>query len=381
MATRSWKLFLVAALTVPAPYCFGGAVAVAPQVSSPSAADFTADAGPNTNPAYLQVYDANVENLPTSDEDDPETCRGDWHDLMYFMRLQSLKPDVYLVQQLNNRAQLDLLLTRMEEHFGEEYEGVLAENDPEPSTGHGECENYKIRQTNAVIWRADRLELVMSAAPDNRWQAQAYLPPPSSPDGARSCRNNDQARTKGVKALLHDKISGKEVTAASFHWRTHTYGHQCVMSNATELSSELTEDGYGGADLFLAGGDSNNGDSSRFGEAAWTPWYEAINGDLGGAHEFRDAAYAGCLDPDPARVAACLKAKDVWTLWDRAGGKDPRRIDFLLGRKPGGAPPTMTNVVVPTFDEGDQADVDLTGTDERTLDYSDHRAVGARVHY
>ncbi|MEU7581741.1 hypothetical protein AB0B50_29540 [Streptomyces sp. NPDC041068] len=42
----------------------------------------------------------------------------------------------------------------------------------------------------------------------------------------------------------------------------------------------------------------------------------------------------------------------------------------------------MTDVVVPTFDEGDRADEVITGDgDNNALDHSDHRTVGARVHY
>ncbi|MGW7078045.1 hypothetical protein [Streptomyces sp. NPDC054866] len=346
---------------------------LAPALAAPALAAAPAEAEPNGDPGFLQVYDANVENLPTSDEQPPATCAGDWHDLMYYMRTQELKPDVYLVQQLNNKAQLDLLLDRMETHFGERYAGVLAENDPEPSkeSAGGECWDFKKRQTNAVIWRTDRLQLVKSQPPDNRWQAQNLV------DG--QCVNNNQPRTKGVKALLHDKVSGKTVTAASFHWPTMGHGGtECADENAVELSNELTEDGYdshapyGATDLYIAGGDTNAHDRE---DATWRKWYAMANGDLPGSTlGFRDAVYADCqTKPDPS---ACRK--DRWTLVTSVN----RRVDYILGRKPGGALPRMTDAVVPTFDEGDLADEALSGDgDNRDLDYSDHRAVGTRVHY
>lgn len=124
-----------------------------------------AEAVPNDDPSFLQVYDANVENLPTT----TESCPGDWHDLMYYMRLQEYRPDIYLVQQISNREQLDLLLTRMKEHFGESMPAVLAEDAPK-SLDNG-CAGKK-QQTNGIIWRTDRLSLKTSASPDNRWQAQ-----------------------------------------------------------------------------------------------------------------------------------------------------------------------------------------------------------------
>ncbi|WP_181791555.1 hypothetical protein [Streptomyces phytophilus] len=322
-----------------------------------------AEAVPNNDPSFLQVYDANVENLPTT----TESCPGDWHDLMYYMRLQENRPDIYLVQQISNRAQLDLLLTRMEEHFGESYAGVLAENDP--ADYKNGCSG-KVKQTNGVIWRTDRLSLKTSASPDNRWQAQREYPA-----GSKQCVNNDQPRSKGVKALLLDKLSGKTVTAASFHWPTQDHGGTyCNVSNAGELSNELTEDGYGVADLFVAGGDTNHSASSTNGQDNWTTWYKATNGDIGGQHRFRDAVYAGCADAGGS-IPDCLA--DKWTLHTTT----PRRIDFLLARNATGAPPRTSNPVVPTFDEGDAADLELTGSDNRDMDYSDHRAVGARIHY
>ncbi|WP_367123499.1 hypothetical protein [Streptomyces phytohabitans] len=326
------------------------------------------EARPNDDPGLLQVYDANVENLPTTDERPPEQCAGDWHDLMYYMRTQELKPDVYLVQQLSDRAQLDLLLDRMRTHFGEGYAGVLAEDDPKPKTG-GECDAFKKRQTNAVIWRTDRLELVKSASPANRWQAQNEV--------GGVCVNNDQPRTKGVKALLHDKVADRTVTAASFHWPTMGHGGDaCADSNTGELSNELTEDGYdsdpahGATDLYVAGGDTNAHDRR---DGAWRTWYEAANGDLGGKYGFRDAVYAHCAaQADPA---GCRAGR--WTLETSA----LRRVDYVLARKPGGALPRISGTVVPTFADGDRADEELTDDGDSPLGYSDHRAVGARVHY
>jgi hypothetical protein len=330
---------------------------------APTGTRAAAEAVPNNDPSFLQVYDANVENLPTT----TESCPGDWHDLMYYMRLQEYRPDIYLVQQISNREQLDLLLQRMEEHFGETYAGVLAEN--EPAEYDNGCSG-KVRQTNGVVWRTDRLSLKLSASPDNRWQAQREYPADS-----KTCENNDQPRTKGVKALLEDKLSGRTVTAASFHWPTQEHGGTyCNVSNAGELSNELTEDGYGVADLFVAGGDTNHSASSTNGEDNWTTWYRAANGDIGGAHRFRDAVYAGCADAGGS-IPDCLA--DKWTLHTTG----PRRVDFLLARNPAGAPPRTSHPVVPTFDEGDAADLELTGNDDQDMDYSDHRSVGARIYY
>lgn len=331
-----------------------------------------ADAKPNDAREFLQVYDANVENLPTPDESSPAECAGDWHDLLYYMRTQELKPDLYLVQQLNNQDQLDLLLKRMETHFGEKYAGVLAEPNPDATTG-GACNTYKKRQTNAVIWRTDRLSLVKSQAPGNRWRAQAE-------DGT-DCVNSTQPRTMAVKALLHDRVSGRTVTAASFHWPTMDKGEGCARSNIGELSNELTEDGYdtdpthGATDLYVAGGDTNAHDLGEGGapDGEASPWYAAANGDLNGSLGFRDAVWAGCATT--ADPLACRTSK--WTFQ----GKTKRRIDYVLGRGAGGEPPRITNAVVPTFQDGNDADDALSEDGDNPLGYSDHHAVGARVHY
>jgi hypothetical protein len=329
----------------------------------------------NVDPGHLQVYDANVENLPTPSENDPNPeCAGDWHELMRYMQKRPLKPDVYVVQQLNDRDHLELLLKRMKEYFGEEYEGVLAENDPE-SQPAGDCKKYKHRQTNAVIWRSARFEQLLPdpALPGEwagkRWQAQRQYTVQTPPPPTEVCDNNTQTRTRGVKVKLHDKVSGKDVTAASLHWPTGaSEGPPCGRSNAGELSDELTEDGYGGADLYIAGGDTNTADLTQKGE--WTDWYRDANGAIEGSrHHFRDAVHTKC-----GGSVDCLR--ENWTLWNPEPdpGEHRRRIDFLLGRKEGAAMPEMTDVVVPPLCAHEPVC-------EGELRYSDHRAVGARVHY
>jgi hypothetical protein len=54
-----------------------------------------AQAAVNRNPAFLQVYDDNVENLETVRE---RPCHGDWKDLVYAMKVQPLSPDLFIVQ-------------------------------------------------------------------------------------------------------------------------------------------------------------------------------------------------------------------------------------------------------------------------------------------
>jgi hypothetical protein len=314
-------------------------------------------AAPNNNPAFVQVYVNNVENLEKVDDG----CPGDWQDLVHYLSLQELRPDIFLVQQISNQGQLDLYTARLSSEFGEAYAGVIAEASP--ARMNSPCGSQKAHQTNAVIYRTGRFTLISDPdASTKRWQSQAH-------DGT-SCVNNDQARTKNVKAMLHDDIADQDITVASIHWPTAAMdGPPCAESNAREAIAELLEDGYGGS-LLIFGGDGNVTDTDASGD--FRPWYAGLNGDLGGTHGYRDASYAGCADSGEP-INECLA--ENWTI----GGN--RRIDYVFARRGDGTMPQMTYSHTVTFNEGDAADLEVTGTDRRDRSYSDHRAIRVRVHY
>lgn len=331
----------------------GAAVLIAAAGLVPALADQRADpvtaAAANNNPAFVQVYDNNVENLPTVGL----ACPGDWQDLVYYLERAPLKPDIFTIQQISDRAQLNSYLDRLSDDLGENYAGVIA--DATPKRMNSPCGAPKRHQTNAVIFRTARF--TNRGLGSRTWQAQS--------DESGSCANNDQARTKAVKVRLHDKIANKDLTVASVHWPTAASGGPpCAVSNARETAAEMTEDGYGGR-LLIAGGDLNITD---LGGGTFRTWYRDLNGDLGGRYGYRDAGYAGC-----SGSKACLAGN--WT----AGGD--RRIDFVFARRPAGGLPGVTGFHTITFNEGDAADRAETGTDRADRNYSDHRAVMARIHY
>ncbi|MGH3759710.1 hypothetical protein [Actinophytocola sp.] len=330
----------LAALTV-------AAAGLAPALAAPR--EQVTVAAANDDPAFVQVYNDNVENLPTVDL----ACPGDWQDLVYYLKRAPLKPDIFTIQQISNRSQLDFYLARLSNDLGEDYAGVIAEASP--AAMNSPCGPPKDYQTNAVIYRKARFT---DRGLDARtWQAQS--------DESGSCASNDQARTKAVKVMLHDKIANKDLTVASVHWPTAASGGTaCADSNARETATEMTEDGYGGS-LLIFGGDVNISDLSG---GSFRSWHRLLNGDEGGGLGYRDAGYAGC-----GGSLACLG--DNWTI----GGN--RRIDFVFARKPAGGLPGVTGFHTITFNEGDAADRAETGTDRADRDYSDHRAVMARVHY
>lgn len=325
------------------------AAGLVPAIAAQAPADVTIAAA-NNDPAFVQVVNNNVENLPTVDLQ----CPGDWQDLVYYLKRAPLKPDVFTVQQISNQAQLNSYVSRLSNDLGEAYAGVIAEASPKAM--NSPCGAPKDHQTNAVIYRKARFtDRGLSA---RTWQAQS--------DESGSCANNDQARTKAVKVRLHDKIANKDLTVASVHWPTGTSGGTaCADSNARESAAELTEDGYGGS-LRIFAGDHNISDLTSGG--SFRSWFRLLNGDLGGSLGYRDAGYAGC-----GGNKACLG--DNWTI----GGD--RRIDFVFARKASGGLPGVTGFHTITFNEGDAADKAETGSDRADRNYSDHRAVMARIHY
>jgi hypothetical protein len=302
-----------------------------------------AQAGVNRNPAFIQVYDNNVENLETT----AEPCRGDWKDLVYAMRVQKPSPDVFTVQQVSGRGQLDRLVGFMNRTLAGRYAGVIAQANPKPF--RSPCGAPKARQTNAVIYRIGRFTPV--AGSKQTWRSYKIK--------GGKCVVDPLDRTVGVAIGLDDRISGKRVTAASFHWSTgKSGGPPCAPKNVRTASRHLGADPA--AALQLMGGDANVAPSGG------RNWYALANGDQGGKLGLRDVTFAAC-GGDPG----CISAN--WTSGSHS------RIDFLFTRSPAGLP-LLTRQHTVTFAEGNAAARRVSGGDS-PAGYSDHRAVRARIHY
>jgi hypothetical protein len=322
-------------------------------IGDASAASNIAVANPNAK--FLQVYDNNVENLLTSGA----TCPGDWQDLIYYMATQPYAPDLFLVQQISP-AELATLLGRLDSQFQLNYGGIIS--DLKVGDKIGKCNGEKPVQQNAIIYRTGRLSPVADSTVS--WQSKHEV------DSA--CVANDQDRTVGVRTTFTDLLNtGKTVTAASVHWATDaSTGPPCATTNATEAAAQLAKPG---SNLTIMAGDANITDLNSSNE--WRPWYAKMNGDLGGSLGYRDAIYDDCRENTDG-TAAAIKACLPWTLVDT-----DRRIDFLFGRLANGTQPYVGSEHTITFNEGDAADLALTGSDRADLGYSDHRAVTARIHY
>lgn len=147
--------------------------------------------------------------------------------------------------------------------------------------------------------------------------------------------------------------------------------------NMAELSGELTDDGYGRAHLYLAGGDANGSvhrrnrpEGGRSGTARRT-WVSAAHS--ASATPYTPGAWRVAA-PSPtalsanghAPTAASAVSTSSSPVRPRAHHPPPARRSFLPSTpstRPTGRPRRFT------------------GSDWTDLDYSGHRAVGARFHY
>lgn len=306
--------------------------------------------GVNSNPAFVQVYVNNVENLQTTS--DP--CPGDWKDLFYYMKLHP-SPDVFLVQQLSGQTQLNQLVQYMTDNLAGVFAGVIAEANPKVM--NSPCGAPKDYQTNAIIYRTGRLQPLGGK---QTFQVQAFY------NGA--CQANYQSRTIAVKQRFHDLVANKDISVVSMHWSTFSgtgADPACAEANAAQVDKELAALG---GELLIWGGDANEGD--RNASDNYKPWYQAANGDLGGKLGHRDAIFSLCAAG--SAVKACLA--NNWTIGSS------NRIDFLFAKRGDGCKPMFSGQHTISFAEAGQAAKTLTGVDS-AQDYSDHRAVRAAIHY
>lgn len=315
------------------------------------------DPGPrkaiNDNPAFIQVYVNNIENLKLAGEQ----CPGNWTDLVYYMKTIEPSPDLFLVQQISDTAQLDVLVSRMTEDLPGIFHGVIA--DADPWTQQSPCGPEKAKQTNAIIYREGRFAPV---GDKHVWQSWAHK------NG--ECVRNNQARTRNVMIKLHDKIADRDVTVASIHWSTFQGDGPdpaCAEKNVLEADEKLKKAGFGG-DLVIFGGDFNEPDRQADGDPR--PWYAAANGDDGGELNYRDPIYYKCQS---GKLQTCLD--DNWTI----GGE--RRIDMLFAQDKHGCRARTARAHTITYAEGDAAAEQFTGDGDPALNYSEHRGIRAEFYY
>lgn len=327
----------------------------------------------NEDPSRLLVYTANLENLAqaTVDAGDPESCRGDWQDLLYFLADASQAPDILLVQQVSGRAQVDeKLLPKLRELLGEEYGAIVAEKSP-AYWAPADC-SAKHHQTNAILYRKERLTYVEGSK--QTWRSAIAEGP--------GCATTTAARYVNVAAKLGDRWNPKgeglrEVAVGSVHWPVED---GCGVTNARATDATLTS--YSGAQLWIFGGDANLPElsSPKVPGSGYRPWYERTNAGLGrdGNLGWTDPIFAACDEQTASALEldACLV--------DHATMRFGSRYDFLFAKyHPSyrSGPAATSGAVTVGFEEAGEADRALTGKDDAALAYSMHRAVGTYVHW
>lgn len=322
------------------------------------------DSDVNNNPDFVQVYVNNVENRPKATW---SACRGDHKDLIYYMKSREYSPDLFIVQQVANAGQLANLTDFMTEKLDGVYTGIIAIANPRVDIPN-KCGGHKKTQTNAVIYRIGRFD---DMGVKHIWQSHADR------DDNKTCgpdELNDQDRTRNLAVRLWDEWASRPVTVASIHWPSYARrGWPCAEQNVEDMEGQLTQ--YLGSNSRIVGGDFNiaHGEGGQ-------GWYEQMNRDLGGTYGYEDAIYNDCQERS-GPVEGCLS--DNWTF--NPDNNPPRRIDFLFARGPAWPSPTDTTSfgaeATVTFHDAGVADDRWTHGDDPGLDYSEHRAIIARVTY
>ncbi|WP_143195306.1 hypothetical protein [Archangium sp. Cb G35] len=327
--------------------CGSGEVREASEPDAPGT--LSQEVAVNTNAGFLVVYNVNYENLPTASDQ----CAGDWQDLIYYMKTQAYSPDAFIVHQMSGAAQAAELAKYMQDNLPGLYDYVIAEANPEAM--NSPCGPAKDYQTNAIIYRTGRLQPI--AGTKATWQVYK---------GANgSCVPNHQARTISVRMAFTDLITNKKVVLGSSHWPTAQEGPSsdsgCAERNIELTNTKMRE--ISGANLLIWGVDSNEGDYANGG---YKDWYKQANSQVPSTTDYswNDPVFEAC-----AGGRGCLE--DNWT--GGAGG----RIDYLFFN----AAATSSHGKTITYNEGDAADLQFTGSDREDLNYSGHRAISARIHY
>jgi hypothetical protein len=327
----------------------------------------------NDDATKILIYTNNVENLPTSkvSAGDGTTCAGDWQDLIYYMKKMGGAPDIFLVQQISDAEQLDnKLAAKMRELLGVEYGTIIAEQNPaywDPS----DCA-AKHYQTNAIVYRKARFSYVAGSKQTFR----------SVVDDNGQCVTADAARYVNVAAKLQDKMQPfnggfKEIAVASVHWPVVD---GCGVTNA--VKTDIMMNSYSGAQMYIWGGDINlpELDKPEQNTSGYKSWYVRTNAALGDPSSlgYRDPVYEACdaQTGDETNLKQCLI--------QNATMKFGSRYDFLFAKYKSAYKKSAVATAEPktvSFDTADEADALVTGSDNRDLGYSMHRAVSAYFYW
>jgi hypothetical protein len=325
----------------------------------------------NQDASKILVYTSNIENLSRAGAGDAPSCDGDWEDLLYAMAAAEAAPDIVLFQQVSDEGQLDdVLVARMEALFGEDYGTIIAERDP-AYWAPADC-SEKHFQSNAIVYRKSRFSFVDGTK--KTWRAQLAQ--------GGGCETTTASRYVNVSVKLADRLRPHgdgyaELAVGSIHWPVVD---GCGVTNARAADEVMRS--YTGAQLYVFGGDANLPELSAPEQpgSGFRPWYRTTNlalgyeGNLGYVDPIFEACAAGTLSE--LERDACL----VQNATMRFGS----RYDFLFAKYAttySTAPTVTSGARTLDFDAAGRAAAALTGSDDSSLAYSTHEAVGAYVHW
>jgi hypothetical protein len=359
----------------------------------------------NTDPDFVAVYTDNVENVMQSDASSKLQCNGDFDDLLADMALwaadgDGVAPDVFLVQQVGSQQQADAVASRMNAYFGTkddpstpQDEGVYVARvaDGTPAYwGGASCDPAKDHQTNAVIYREDRFDVVQSAT---------WFPATASSSG---CTTQRAERTETLALQLRDVTAGRNLTVASVHWPLDG-SYVCALDSWVDAATRvwrLSAADAAGSDLLLMGGDFNHNDFRQtaggrvrprewFATAGATGtgrkvtgyWHDAIAGVCGGAGQAMKQCSVNNF------TASCELTNEAECA-DDDGADDGMRFDFLFAKHRDRSGVTLEDVATVTWREAEAAGDTWVQQDYRPANaqqaanrYSNHRAVRAKAYY
>lgn len=144
-------MFAMAAMAAATTMVLAAATACGSELDDVDEVDASADEAAlhtNTDANRIVVYSNNIENMIY-----------DWKDLVHSMAEAPLAPDVFLVQQLSGKADVDELAAFMTRRLGAHYTGIVAQNQPADDR-FGNQVHPKPKVTTGIIYRTSRFDVV-----------------------------------------------------------------------------------------------------------------------------------------------------------------------------------------------------------------------------
>lgn len=317
----------------------------------------------NRNPDRLVVWSNNIENMIF-----------DWKDLVHAMSEADYRPDVFLVQQVTDREEMDRLVDFMSRRLGVDYTGVVAKANPDDRRFQGQV-IPRPTVTTGIVYRTGRFEQLTK---------DSFMPWGQGfrEDPARCDLRSDHSGYETLRLKLHDKVADKDVVVISLrHWTFHP----CSTKNVRDLvhgfdGGANDHAGLGTASaLHIVGGDFNDGLFT--GSGSYKCWYRMMNREVGEGScangedfGFTDPLYDSCNGD-----RGCIRGKDG--------------IDSIFVRRSDGRRARTGHFDVVSFAEAHRASVRATGGDGRSnlksqqgyndvgASYSQHQARRAWVYY